>query len=199
MIAALTCNKDHITFKELMRVLCNLSYQGDIRSGWAEDAKKLDRLVEGQAGLLLGHYMPLIAKTFPAHDPPLFQIVDIPERFNSTLDEVREHACEPLEIGTPSIVLTPNSFDAMKAANEIAMSPDLVFRVDPGLTDFVLSRRHDKTALLLPTSVNAGLKPNSTPDDLNSVLKVSRSLFFSFIFIPCASLHFAAVSCDPKF
>lgn len=49
-----------VKMSNLMETLCRLSYDGDIRQGWAEDPRKIKQIVEGQAGLLGTIYLQKI-------------------------------------------------------------------------------------------------------------------------------------------
>ncbi|CAK5085442.1 unnamed protein product [Meloidogyne enterolobii] len=48
--------------KEFLHKIVGLSYKGDVRMGWAEDSKKIDKLVEGANEQLRMLYIPLLKK-----------------------------------------------------------------------------------------------------------------------------------------
>uniref|UniRef100_A0A915NS45 Phosphatidate cytidylyltransferase, mitochondrial n=1 Tax=Meloidogyne floridensis TaxID=298350 RepID=A0A915NS45_9BILA len=45
---------------EFLHKIVGLSYKGDVRMGWAEDSRKIDKLVEGANEQLRMHYIPLL-------------------------------------------------------------------------------------------------------------------------------------------
>lgn len=46
--AALLLLPEKFTLRELLGTLCTLSYSGDVRMGFAEDSRKVERIVEGE-------------------------------------------------------------------------------------------------------------------------------------------------------
>jgi translocator assembly and maintenance protein 41 len=47
-IALLLLEDDKFSLRQLLRMLCGLSYEGDLRMGLAEDSRKVERIVTGQ-------------------------------------------------------------------------------------------------------------------------------------------------------
>ena len=56
MIAALLLNEEIITKKELLTMLCSLSYMGDTRMKIAENPKKVENIVNGSYNELISIY-----------------------------------------------------------------------------------------------------------------------------------------------
>lgn len=48
--------------QDLLRCICGLSYEGDIRMGVAEDGGKVDKIVAGSGRLLRDLYAPLLGR-----------------------------------------------------------------------------------------------------------------------------------------
>ena len=53
-------NEASFSVSQLFHMICSLSYTGDIRVGIAEDAKKVDRILDGSRDLLLDMYRPIL-------------------------------------------------------------------------------------------------------------------------------------------
>uniref|UniRef100_A0A914L0F3 Phosphatidate cytidylyltransferase, mitochondrial n=1 Tax=Meloidogyne incognita TaxID=6306 RepID=A0A914L0F3_MELIC len=58
--AALLLLPDKFSVKEFLHKIVGLSYKGDVRMGWAEDSRKIDKLVEGANEQLRMLYIPLL-------------------------------------------------------------------------------------------------------------------------------------------
>jgi len=46
-VALLLLEEETFSLRQLLRVLCGLSYEGDLRMGLAEDSRKVERIVTG--------------------------------------------------------------------------------------------------------------------------------------------------------
>ncbi len=47
-VALLLLEEESFSLRQLLRVLCGLSYEGDLRMGVAEDSRKVERIVTGR-------------------------------------------------------------------------------------------------------------------------------------------------------